>query len=250
METVVVTFTDSDDEVQKVKKTRPTSLALQFYDLMMENLPERAAKSWKNFEYFLELFFAFAVFSPTDIEGKWTGETTLNAIPFDKEGEAYKLGIGFYYRKNMLEVLGDFVLGDKSPMAGMQQRVQMGTSYTKPSFGPLMGTITTMMTDKEMIKKYPLSENSKKILESKHILSMLMSPENNFTSMLNSMCVNNYQLTKKMAKVYVKNFNRQNIEQMDSSLRELQTFMLIDDSLKKCRFDWIFGVCQVTVTRY
>ena len=149
----------------------------------------------------------------------------------------------------MLEVLGDFVLGDKSPIGSRFQRVQMGNNWTKPNFSPLMGTITTMMTDKEMIKQFPLSDNSKKILESKHILSLLMSSENNFTSMLNSMCVNNYQLTKKMAKVYVKNFNRMGGDQLDSSLRELQTFMLIDDKLKKTRFEWVFGIAAINVMR-
>jgi len=34
---------------------------------MMEHLPERAAKGWKTFQYYLELFFAFAVYGPEDI---------------------------------------------------------------------------------------------------------------------------------------------------------------------------------------
>ena len=56
---------------------------------MMEYLPDRAARGWKTFEYFLELFFAFAVFGPEELQERWTGETTLSSIPFDKEGEAY-----------------------------------------------------------------------------------------------------------------------------------------------------------------
>ena len=86
----------------------------------------------------------------------------------------------------------------------------MGSNFVKPNFSPLMGVITTMMTDKELIAKYPLSENAEKILANKVILSMLMNPENDFTGMLSLMCKDNLKLTKKMAKVHIKNFNKLN----------------------------------------
>ena len=37
---------------------------------------------------------------------------------------------------------------------------------------------------------------------------MLMNPENDFTGMLSMMCKDNFKLSKKMAKVHVKNFNK------------------------------------------
>ena len=76
---------------------------MQFFEIMLRYLPERAAKAWKTFEYFLELFFAFGVFSPEELQEKWTGETSMSSLPFDKEGEAYKIGMGLFFRRNMLE---------------------------------------------------------------------------------------------------------------------------------------------------
>ena len=59
----------------------------------------------------------------------------------------------------MLELIGDWVLGDSSPLkqAG-ETRVQMGASYQKPNFGYAMKLITVMMADKSMAEKYPFSE--------------------------------------------------------------------------------------------
>ena len=108
----------------------------------------------------------------------------------------------------MLETLGDFILGDKSPMYAGEARVEMGSNYTKPNFSAIMGIISTMMSDEAMKEKYPLSENAQKILASKSILSLLMDPDNDFTGMLSMMCKDNLSLTKKMAKVHIKNFNK------------------------------------------
>ena len=53
----------------------------------------------------------------------------------------------------MLERLGDFILGSKSPLHQPgAPRVVMGSQFTPPNFSPIMGVITTMMTDKEMKK--------------------------------------------------------------------------------------------------
>ena len=71
---------------------------------------------------------------------------------------------------------------------------------------------------------------------------MLMKPENDFSGILSTMCKDNFKLSKKMAKVHVKNFNKQNQSKFDSTLKSLRTYMLIDDDLKKMRLDWVFGV--------
>ena len=126
----------------------------------------------------------------------------------------------------------------------------MGTQFTKPNFSPIMGVITTMMTDKEMIAKYPLSENAQKILESKEILSMLMNPENDFTGMLAGMCKDNYKLSKKMAKVHIKNINKQNQDVLENSLKSLKSFMLIKDSLQETRLNWVFGIPLITNVKF
>ena len=73
-------------------------------------MPIRAAKAWKTFDYYLEVILAFAIHSPHELEEKWTGHQQANEIPWDKEGEAYQIGMNLYFKRNMIEVLGDFIL--------------------------------------------------------------------------------------------------------------------------------------------
>ena len=154
--------------------------------------------------------------------------------------------MGLFFRRNMLELLGDFVLGNRSPLhvAG-SERVPMGTQWKSPNFSPLMGVITTMMTDQEMIEKHPFSEDAQKIITSKAILSLLMNQDNDFSGMLSNMCKDNYKLSKKMAKVHIKNLNKQDAETLEAHLKAMRSFILIEDSLKKTRFEWIFGIAQI-----
>ena len=166
-ESYMQTYTDDDGKETEVEEERYKALSLQILQLLIDCLDERAPKAWKTFDQFNELFFAFGVFSPEDIQERWTGETTISCIPFDKESEAYQIGMGLFFRWNMLERLGDFVLGDKSPMHEVgTQRWSMGTQWLKPNFSALMGVVTTMMTDRDMIERFPLSENSQKIISS------------------------------------------------------------------------------------
>lgn len=79
---------------------------------------------------------------------------------------------------------------------------------------------------------------------------MLMKPENAFAGMLSEMCKNNLKLSKKMAKVHIKNFNKNNQDTLDSVMLALRSYMLIDDEHKKTRFDWIFGMPQVNSAKY
>lgn len=75
-----------------------------------------------------------------------------------------------------------------------------------------------MISDSEMQVKYPFSENAKKIVQSKDILKQLIKASEtsfgpnavNFANMLNMMCTNNYQFSKKMAKTYIREFLNKN----------------------------------------
>ena len=115
-----------------------------------------------------------------------------------------------YFKKDMLAKLGDFVLGKSSPLyEPSQSRVIMGAGIAVPNFSPLLKVITTMMTDEKMIAKYPLSVDSKKILDCTNMLQMMMNPSNpeqDFTDTLSSMCVENIKLSKKLARIHIKAF--------------------------------------------
>ena len=80
-----------------------------------------------------------------------------------------------YFKRNMLEIMGDFILGEASPINKEQPRVEMGTTWKAAEFGSVLKLITVMMTDEEMQAKYPFSENTMRIVSHKDILSKMMS---------------------------------------------------------------------------
>ena len=58
--------------------------------------------------------------------------------------------------------MGDFVLQEKSPYHEPGQiRMQMGASYggAGPNFSKVISTLIIMISDKQMMAKYPLDEN-------------------------------------------------------------------------------------------
>jgi hypothetical protein len=59
------------------------------------------------------------------------------------------------------------------------------------------------------------------------------------------MCINNYEMTRKIAKVFLKSVNQPNIDKVSLYLKSLKKFLLIDDSLKTQRLEWIFGISQL-----
>lgn len=46
------------------------------------------------------------------------------------------------------------------------------------------------------------------------------------------MCKENFEMTKKMAKVFLKSVNQPNVDKVSLYLKSLKKFLLIDDSLK------------------
>ena len=76
-------------------------------------LPNRGANSWKFFDYFLELFLAFGLYSPEEIVNT---EKPLDDLDMSRDTEAYQIGLEYYFRRGLLENFGDFVLGEDSPL--------------------------------------------------------------------------------------------------------------------------------------
>jgi len=46
------------------------------------------------------------------------------------------------------------------------------------------------------------------------------------------MCKENFEMTKKMAKVFLKSVNQPNVDKVSLYLKSLKKFLLINDSLK------------------
>ena len=74
-------------------------------------------------------------------------------------------------RSDFLVQLGDFVLQDNSPLySSTEFRIQMGNYYIQPDFDKALYLITILMSDNEMLARYPLSEEALRISQSKAIL--------------------------------------------------------------------------------
>ena len=63
-----------------------------------------------------------------------------------------------------------------------------------------------------------------------------------FSDILTEMAKDNEKISKKMAKAYLKGVNKTGLESLSSSLKKIRKFLAINDSLKKERMEWIFGV--------
>jgi hypothetical protein len=85
---------------------RPKSVALRFLDMILSQLKLRAPKSYWKFDYFLELISTFGLHSPEEL----ADSPVTDRLAFDKNGEAYRIGMTCFYQRDMLQTLGDFIL--------------------------------------------------------------------------------------------------------------------------------------------
>ena len=107
---------------------------------------------------------------------------------------------------------------------------------SSPNFGPLLKLIVTMISDKEMLKKYPLNDLQMKMIRSPTILKMLTDPEYaqdgiDFSEILNSMCDGDIVLTEQMGESYLKALQK-SYSSISPALRKIRKFLQIDDKLK------------------
>lgn len=66
-----------------------------------------------------------------------------------------------------------------------------------------------------------------------------------FGAQLASMCKDNLQMTKKLAKIFFRSINQSSQERVTDSLKTVKKFLLIDDSLKTMRLEWLLGIPQI-----
>lgn len=66
-----------------------------------------------------------------------------------------------------------------------------------------------------------------------------------FSDLLIDMAFDNVKISKKMAKAYLKGLAKTQNEALATALKQIRSFLKIDDSLKASRREWIFGIPQV-----
>lgn len=66
-----------------------------------------------------------------------------------------------------------------------------------------------------------------------------------FGKCLANMCKENVKLSKKVAKVFIRSINSSNYDTVKNYLTALKPFVLLEDSLKLQKLEWIFGFGQI-----
>ena len=59
------------------------------------------------------------------------------------------------------------------------------------------------------------------------------------------MCKDNFKLTKKVSKVFIKAINDSNYDNVKNYLMALKPFIKLNDSLKPQKLEWMFGISQI-----
>jgi hypothetical protein len=115
--------------------------------LLKDNLRQRAAKAWSRFDKYLELFHAFALQTPQEVLESITNVSGVAKILEKEEKEAAKIGMEYFFKTDLIDLLVDFVFGEKKP-----GDVTMGGSYAQPNFDPLTKVISLTLSQTDLIK--------------------------------------------------------------------------------------------------
>lgn len=143
------------------------------------------AKNWSRFEQFHGLLFTFALADVADIEPLFLSkqqtteeaaqEATKVHVELDTESKGARIGLEFFYKLKYVERASDFLLGRKSPlMKADERRPELGGTYAHPDFSSVIKLITALITDDELLQKYPLSEIEKQMILHHDLLKTML----------------------------------------------------------------------------
>ena len=82
------------------------------------------------------------------------------------------------------------------------------------------------------------------MIQNKEILGKILeenATNKDFAGLLSRMCSENHEMTRKIAKIFLRAINQPNVDKVSPYLKSLKKFLLINDSLKILRLEWIFG---------
>lgn len=129
------------------------------------------------------------------------------------------------------------MLGKKSALcAPGEKRYEMGSTFNGPNFTPLIKLLTKVLTDSDIINKYPLNEVEKKMFLHADLLKVMLSSSvavKQFGQCLANMCRDNAKISMKVSKVFVKAISNSNFDNVKSYLSALKPFVRLDDSLRQ-----------------
>lgn len=167
----------------------------------------------------------------------------------DTESKAARIGLEFFFKIKYVERASDFMLGSKSPLCGSnERRPGLGGPYAHPDFSSVIKLMTALITDGELLAKYPMSEVEKQMILHHDLLKTMLgsaTASKQFGQCLANMCKDNAKLSKKVSKVFLRSIEQAQLDTVKGYLKALKPFLRSDDSLKQQKLEWIFGIPEV-----
>jgi len=110
-----------------------------------------------------------------------------------------KAGLEYLMSMHFVERACAFMLGNKSPLCTPgEKRIEMGGSFSSPNFSAIIKLLTKILTDPELLEKYPLNESEKKMFLHADLLKVMLSSQvaiKQFGQCLANMCKDNLKMS-------------------------------------------------------
>lgn len=236
----------SSDKTEKImhKTERNKSLAITFLNICINLIHTQCAKNWMKFDQFFQLLRDIA-----------------------KGGEAQ---VEFMFSRNMIAVLLDFYLGQKSPLCiPNDKRYQMGNKYVNPTFDPLINTVAYLASHAETerypnekgiapptaigSKVYKLSPDERKCLIDRDFVIKTLKEGYDSESLGTIIChwaFENERYSSKVIRVILKGLHEADYDELKPYLEVIKKLLKMNDNLKRERMEWALGyptaICQTS----
>ena len=143
-----------DESGEKIEIEQPVSVTVRCMNFLLSHLTTTCVQNWSRMNIYLEILYAFGVYSPEQIMKSGPGFTSSY---IDEESDSVKVALHYFFSNHMIEKIGDFMLEDKSPFLQKGEiRGTMGTNYTKPEMGQILSLFNFLITQVDFMEKYPL----------------------------------------------------------------------------------------------
>ena len=198
------------DDGTKMKMWRHRALSARFVVRAIELFNTKVAKNWARFDHFHELLYTFAMADLPDVElsDQQEDQSSDQKPKMSKDTKAARIGLEFFMKVKFVEKACDFVLGKKSPLCRVgETRTELGGTYAHPDFSNVIKLMTALVTDEELLKKFPMSEIEKEMILHNDLLKTMLGSvtgSKQFGQCLANMCLDNAKLTRKVTKVFLR----------------------------------------------
>ena len=147
----------------------------------------------------------------------------------DTSTEAARIGLEFFFKAKFIEKASDFMLGKKSPLCRTDEsRHDLGGPYSHPELGNVIKLICSLITDDELLTKYPMTTIEKEMILHNDLLKTMLgsaSAGKHFGRCLANMCKDNVKLSKKVSKVFLRSIEQAHIDSVGGYLKALKPFL-------------------------